>query len=264
MRVELESYARAFESITIGELDRRTRLQTRLDRKYFVDDGVLRRLTSALADEYRVLELDGRRLFRYDTVYFDTPALTTYRQHHQGRRRRFKCRTRLYVDSGLCFFEVKLRDGRGRTVKQKLALDRTEHGRLNPEAAGFLARELSRAYGYAPPGPLEPGLVTFYRRLTLAHAERRERVTCDVELGFAIPGGPTYGVRPGRVLVETKSARGNSVADRVLRRLGATPVATCSKYCLGVALAHPAVVNNRFRPLLRRHFDAEAARHLAA
>jgi len=30
----------------------------------------------------------------------------------------------------------------------------------------------------------------------------------------------------------------------------------CSKYCLGVALAHPALPTNPYRPLLRRYFDA--------
>ena len=29
----------------------------------------------------------------------------------------------------------------------------------------------------------------------------------------------------------------------------------CSKYCLGVALAHPALPTNPYKPLLRRHFD---------
>jgi hypothetical protein len=264
MRLELESFSRSFETITMAQLDEGAQLQTRTDLKYVVDAAVLRRLGGALAAEYRVLELEGRRLFHYDSVYFDSPDLVTYRQHHQGRRRRFKCRTRLYADSGLCFFEVKLKDGRGRTVKRKLALDRAEHGRLRTETRAFLADQLRRAYGHAAPDELEPVLGTSYRRLTLACPERRERVTCDVELVFSAVDGRSYGVRPGRLLVETKSARGNGLADRLLRRAGAAPVASCSKYCLGIALAHPAVVNNRFRPLLRRHFDAAAAGHLAA
>jgi len=33
-------------------------------------------------------------------TYVDTPDLLTYRQHLQGRRRRYKVRTRAYLDSG--------------------------------------------------------------------------------------------------------------------------------------------------------------------
>lgn len=255
MRVELDRLARSFAPITLAELDGRAELQTRTDLKYVVDVGVLRSLTAALASEYRVLELSGGSLRRYHTVYFDTPTLTTYRQHHQGRRKRFKCRTRLYAESRLCFFELKLRNGRGQTVKRRLALDCSQHGRLTPEARTFLETELDRAYGCVAPGALEPALVTVYRRLTLVSRDRRERVTCDVELELSAPAGQASRLRPGRVLLETKSAVGNGLADRLLQRLGARPVASCSKYCLGVALAHPDVVDNRFRPLLRRHFE---------
>ena len=255
MRAELATLTRRFDAVTLAELEGAAQLQTRTDRKYFLDLSVLGQLAAALADEYRILDLDGRRLFDYHTVYFDTPTLTTYRQHQQGRRRRFKCRTRLYADSGLCFFEVKLKDGRGRTVKRKLALRGSEHGSLSVEARIFLADKLGGAYGCSAPAGLEPVLTTVYRRLTLVRREAEERVTCDVELAFSSPDGRRYGVLPGRVLVETKSERGRSFADRLLPRLGARPVGSCSKYCLGVALTRSDVVDNRLRPLLRRHFE---------
>ena len=55
-----------------------------------------------------MLQIDRRRSFDYESVYFDTPDLSTYRAHVQRRRLRFKARTRTYTDSGLCMFEVKL------------------------------------------------------------------------------------------------------------------------------------------------------------
>lgn len=58
------------------------------------------------------------------------------------------------------------------------------------------------------------------------------------------------------VIVETKSARGDAAADRVLRRLGARPEDALSKYCLGVGLTHADVRRNPLLPLLRRHFLA--------
>ena len=46
-------------------------------------------------------------------------------------------------------------------------------------------------------------------------------------------------MRPDHVLIEAKSATGLGTVDRLLPRLGARPLTMCSKYCLGVALAHP-------------------------
>ena len=57
----------------------------------------------------------------------------------------------------------------------------------------------------------------------------------------------------GMAIVESKSARGDALADRVLRELGHRAQPSCSKYCLGVALTRP-VAGNSLRPLLRRHF----------
>jgi hypothetical protein len=46
-----------------------------------------------------VLEIDGARSFAYDSTYFDTPDLDAYLLAATRRRRRFKVRTRTYVDS---------------------------------------------------------------------------------------------------------------------------------------------------------------------
>jgi hypothetical protein len=254
------------EPISLAELDARAALGARVDQKYVVDALVFDRLVAGLAGEHLALEVAGSRAFRYETIYFDTPALLTYHQHHQGRRRRFKCRTRLYADSGLCAFEVKLRDGRGRTVKRKLALDRAQHGSLGAEARSFLDEVLRETYGTPAPADLRPTVATSFTRLTLAGRTGPERLTCDVALAFAAGEGERFAIVPGMVLLETKTRRGNGAADRALRRLGARPVGACSKYCLGVALAHPGVRRNRFSRLLRRHFEvvAPAAASVAA
>ena len=70
----------------------------------------------------------------------------------------------------------------------------------------------------------------------------------------ACPKG-TVLVRPGTVILESKSRDGDALADRILRALGARPAESCSKYCAGVALTHAGVPANPMRPLLRRHFS---------
>jgi VTC domain len=252
---ELQQHVEGFEPIALGALERRAELQLRVDRKYIVEHDTLARLFDQVGRDYVALEIDGERLQRYDSIYFDTPELMGYRHHLQGRRKRFKCRTRLYGGE-TCFFDLKLKGRRGETLKHRLPLSVLDHGSLGPRASFFLRRKLLEEYGAVAPAELVPILHTSFARLTLAHASRPERLTFD----FGIEAGPDggeerYRMRPGRVLIESKSAAGLGQVDRLLPRLGARPLSMCSKYCLGVALAHPALPTNPYRPLLRRHFD---------
>jgi hypothetical protein len=252
---ELGRTAASFAPIPLEVLNRQAELATRSERKYILDEAALGPLVAALTPHYTILEIGGERVFPYDTVYFDTPAWTTYRHHVQDRRRRFKCRTRLYPATGSCFFEVKLKGGRGETIKRRLAVDPEEHGFLTSRALDFLEQELSISYRTSAPAALAPALRTYYRRLTLAGRAAAERLTLDFELAFACHS-EKHAIRPGRILLECKTAAGLGEADRVLQRLGVRPITSCSKFCLGVALTHPELRDNPFRPLIRRHFDA--------
>ena len=85
--------------IGLAELTERAALQTRVDRKYVLPSREWRRCSPRSAGHARVLEIDGMRSFRYESIYFDTPDLTSYRLTAHRRRRRFKVRTRTYLDS---------------------------------------------------------------------------------------------------------------------------------------------------------------------
>lgn len=70
---------------SLAEVTERAELQTRIDRKYLVPVDAVADLVSGLG-RFAVLEIDGLRGFRYESVYFDTPDLLTYRAHlHDAR-----------------------------------------------------------------------------------------------------------------------------------------------------------------------------------
>lgn len=240
--------------VTLGELERRAALQVRLDRKYIVGHEVFADLLGALDGSHGVLDIAGDRVFSYDTTYFDTETLLCYRAHVQGRRRRFKARSRLYVESGRCVFEVKLRGRCGETIKHALAQAPGEHGVLTPEARAFVGGHV-QSFASDAVGSLEPCLATRYRRITLVALERPERLTCDLDLRFSTAGGEHGRLAEGCVLIETKSGGGRSAADVALSRLAARPLDSLSKYCVGIALSGQDLPTNPFRRLLRRHFD---------
>ncbi len=92
---------RHLPAIGLEELNAAAALQTRVDRKYVIPALQARQLLAVFEADLRILEMDGKRTFDYDSVYFDTPQLDSYLLAARGRRRRFKIRTRTYVDSAV-------------------------------------------------------------------------------------------------------------------------------------------------------------------
>ncbi|MBN1174812.1 MAG: VTC domain-containing protein, partial [Micromonosporaceae bacterium] len=100
------------EPISLEELNQQAALQTRVDRKYVLPLGEVEDLLQRIEESARVLEISELRSFGYESVYFDTLDWASYLLAAYRRRRRFKIRTRTYVDSGKCWLEVKTRGSR--------------------------------------------------------------------------------------------------------------------------------------------------------
>jgi hypothetical protein len=237
----------ALAPVDLAELVASAARQTRVDRKYVLPLAAADRVVAELgrAEGARVLETGGCRDFGYASLYLDTPELTGYHLAARGRRRRFKVRRRTYLDSGDAFVEVKTRGARGTTVKQRVPDD--------GEAATFVDAALGAA---GHPGvrsrDLRPVLATAYRRTTLLLPGTDDRVTVDTGLTWSLPGGDPLTL-PGLAVVETKTGAGASAADRLLWRRGHRP-ARISKYGTGLAALRGDLPDNRWWPVLRRHF----------
>ncbi|GAB7036941.1 MULTISPECIES: VTC domain-containing protein [Catenuloplanes] len=245
--------------IALDELVARAALLHRVDRKYVLSGAELSAFLDRLGDDTRVLEIDGRRTFRYRSDYLDTPALTSYLGAAHRRRRRFKIRFRRYEESGARFIEVKTRGNRGGTVKERIPHDAAT---LTPDGLAYVTAVLGAAGIPAAGLRLSPALTTRYRRTTLFLPGSGSRVTVDEELGWELPDGTARRV-PDRFVVETKSAGGASAADRVLWSLGRRPCPV-SKYATGLAALRPGLPANRWLPVLRRLAPVPTAHHLTA
>lgn len=248
---------RQFEPIGLQALNAKAAMLERLDNKYVVRAPVLAAAAPEMAGLFDVLEIDGQRSFTYDTCYFDDPDLRSYHDHHQGRRQRVKVRVRNYVDAGLCFVEVKLKDKRGSTVKKRMPYDPALYGTLDARALAHVERAYQGLYGRPFGKRLEPVLGMSYRRITLVAREGGERMTIDTGIRFnglaaAICSAPQRCTDDEVFIVETKSAHGHGIADAVLRRHHQHPTNGCSKYCVGMSLTGAVDRYNRFRPALRK------------
>jgi hypothetical protein len=228
-----------FAPISLAQMDG-VALQDRTDTKYVFHARLLYPALAALTEQYRILEIDGVRLHRYQTLYFDTADWVLYHRHHAGARNRYKVRSRRYVDTDLSCLEVKLKTKADRTIKSRL---RTAGlvAQLTPEASGFVRAHL-------PPGThdLMPRLWNGFSRITLVSTLRQERLTLDVSLRFL--GEQRTVALPGVVIAEVKQARHAHTSDfmRLMRAHHLRSVGF-SKYCIGVSLLYPDVKHNNFK-----------------
>lgn len=247
---ELARATAGLRSVTLADVLATADLQTRVDRKYVVPVDLCAAVLDEVADRLAVLQIEQTRLFRYESVYFDTPHLTAYRQHAHGRRRRVKVRTRTYLDSGECLLEFKSVGAHGETLKERYPYRFAHRAELDAEARALAQERVGHAISTAE---LRNVLTTSYRRTTLVDPVAGHRVTCDVALRFADPAGQHYGPLDGLVVLESKTVGSESPVDGVLRRLGSRPQ-SLSKYCIGMAVLDPRLPANRWNRELRRHF----------
>ncbi|WP_082159226.1 polyphosphate polymerase domain-containing protein [Micromonospora sp. HK10] len=246
---------REMPSVGLVELVDRAALLTRVDRKYVVPVEELPALLTELVPHARVLDIDGRRTFRYESVYFDTPRLASFHGAAYRRRRRFKVRTRTYLDSDHCWLEVKLSGARGSITKHRLPHPPADRGSVHP-GRSFVEETLRRESICAgSAAALAPVLVTDYRRATLLLPDSASRVTVDTDLSWR------HGERvlrlPGLAVVETKTGARAAPVDRMLWRRGIRPV-RISKYATGLAALRPELPDGPWRRTLRRHFHGIA------
>tara|TARA_B110000503_G_scaffold92493_1_gene139486 strand:- start:1009 stop:1878 length:870 start_codon:yes stop_codon:yes gene_type:complete len=247
----VELFTQSFAPISLENLNAKAEMMARIDNKYVVKSDDLMSLIPDFCGAFDVLDIKDQRAFIYDTRYFDDADSSAYYEHHQGRRRGFKVRVRNYVDAGLCFLEVKVKGQRGMTEKYRMPYDLDQLACLTPDAASFAEETYCHQYDKPFEYALRPSLDIRYQRITLVARAGGERMTIDTDLWFQSENR-IVGSGTGVFIVETKSANGRGLADRLLRTKGERPTRRCSKYCVGMAATGQVSRYNRFLPTLRK------------
>lgn len=245
-----------YQPITLEEMSG-IRLMNRTDTKFVTNIATLRKLLKLAVWQYRAQEIDGKRLARYYTMYFDTPDMQMYTCHHSGHANRQKLRIRSYVDSGLNFLEVKTKNNHKRTRKKRttmfdfdplaparnIAFD--SHDDNFKEYDSFLRENL-----WYKPETMEEAIENRFNRITLVNNNKTERLTIDTDLYFHnILTGNDCSL-PELAIIELK--RDGLVPSPILSLLNELRIKPLgfSKYCIGTALTNPDIRQNRFKQRL--------------
>lgn len=235
------------EPVSLEDVVEKAALMHRVDRKYLVALDTARSLVAALTDSHAVLQIDGRRSTTYRSTYFDTPTYSSSRSHVQGRRRRWKVRSRLYVEDQLCRIEVKTKNGRGGTIKTVAPSTPGRYARLAGAEHEFVQTVLATAHPEVDVSALVPTAEITYARTSLAEVEAGTRVTLDWNLLATLNGGDAW-IDENYLLIETKGGPVPARADRLLIGLGARPH-SFSKYVAATSLICPHIADNDMRRL---------------
>ncbi|NDW19791.1 VTC domain-containing protein [Dysgonomonas sp. 216] len=223
-----------FDCISLSEMEG-IRLMKRIDKKFVLPLNLLQQLLDKLTDDYFIQEIGNKRSFEYATLYYDTFDYEMFRAHQNGKLNRLKVRTREYVDSKLCFLEIKRKSNKGMTKKIRIANERPDLIQKQ-ESSEFLS--LNTPY---TPLSLEPKLWSLYDRITLVNKAKTERLTIDYNLCFRNNRTLRKASLPNMVIIEIKRERASvsPVMDK-LNQLRIKPTGM-SKYCLGVVLTEEPV-----------------------
>ena len=232
----------SFQPVSLKGMNK-IKLLNRQDTKFIFNFKKLPSLLEQLKDKYYVLEVEDLRITQYESQYFDTDDLRFYTQHHNGKLNRHKVRYRCYVESNTCYFEIKLKSNKGRTIKERIKKEKTN------EIKGKKAKQLLKKYIAVNPGDLSAKLWIYYSRITLAHKDFTERVTIDINLKF------TSKVREKSlsevIIAEVKQDKVSlsSPFIQLMRKEKIQPM-RLSKYCIGTILTNENIKYNRFKPKL--------------
>lgn len=235
-------------SITLREMEG-VKLLSRIDTKYLTSEATLLGvLSDALAAGYRALEADGVKISPYNSVYFDTPGLKMFLDHHNRRLVRQKVRTREYLNSGAAFLEIKRKNNHGRTKKKRIGI---EPGEMMNFAGDQAACDYLAGHSWFSAGDIRPVLSTAFSRITLVNPAMTERLTIDTSLLFTnFLTGKKVSLEDAVIIEIKQSGHSSSPMKGILLNHRVKPV-RMSKYCIAVTLTDPSVKSGRFKEKVR-------------
>ncbi len=231
-----------YSKVSLADLDQ-VRLMNRTDRKFCLHISQLPSVLEALNKQYSVLEINDETIFKYDNTYFDTPDNHMFLCHQNGKRNRYKIRLRNYVNSDDSFLEVKFKNNKGRTIKERIERPNFEHT-FSAEESYFI-KSASPYCGHQ----IEPKIQSNFNRFTLVNHHFTERVTVDILPGFKNQDKQI--ILHNLVIIEVKQSKSENPAlvNRVLQAHRIQPQGF-SKYCVGRSLLEDDLKKNNFKPLL--------------
>ena len=239
MASEINKLVGGFEVTRLEDM-KQIAFNERIDIKYFFSLKLLPWLISEIEENYRILKVEDTLIQPYKTVYYDTPSLNLYLDHHNGKLNRYKLRKRLYMANNISFAEIKFKSNRGITYKKRISTD-VNLEVLSEEDKIFFAKNTN-----LQADNLFPQATNYFNRITLVSKSERERITMDFNLKLERNGLEAN--LGNLVIAEVKKLRTEptTLMEKKLAKLGIKS-SSFSKYCTAIAMIEQNTKNNNFK-----------------
>ena len=228
-----------YETVSLEYLNERALLQNRIDKKFVLPFATLTKILQECKNEYYVLNIDGNCIFDYTNLYYDTPGLKYYHQHHSGRANRYKIRERIYENSGSQFIEVKQKKSNGKTYKYRVASENFEQ-----------SLEFLNQFSDINSTKLINTLKNNFKRITLLHKSKVEKVTIDFNINFEI--GADLISYDNILIAEIKTENNSNIDFCKIMKSYSVREGALSKYCLGMISLNNNIKHNNFKYLFSK------------
>lgn len=237
---EIYNILTSFGPISLKEMDA-VELMNRTDAKYVFNFKLLPEILNYSKTHYRVLEINGERLFSYKTTYYDTPGFKLFNNHVLGKLNRHKIRHRTYESTGVSYLEVKFKSNKNRTIKWRIKNE--INGSFDKNAIDFLTDRTQM-----DSSDLNAVITNSFKRITLVSIEDKTRITLDFDLTFA-RSDTTKIELPYLAIAELKQEgnNNNNFFIQILKKMRIRP-AGFSKYCIGSAMLYDIPRKSALKP----------------
>lgn len=233
-----------FHAIGLVETNEKAALLDRMDTKYAFRIDMLPSVLDACRENYDILDINGKRLLKYETTYFDTNLLYYYHAHHAGHGNRLKVRIRKYADDGACYLEVKHKNNKGITHKTRAVYAENLDISSQLKDTRFIRQQ------HLIKNNLEQTVLIHYMRITLVSKAGQERVTIDCHINFS--NAESQVSMPEYTVAEVKQAKSGPSHFTQLMKSKNIREGGISKYCLGIIGLYEHAKTNRFKPFLHQ------------
>ena len=235
---EIKNFVKKFDPITLSQMDE-VKLMNRADTKFTFRKNQLFEILPLMLDHYRILEIDDLRIQDYRCLYYDTEDRKFYIDHHNQRVNRNKIRFREYVNSGLTFMEIKLKNNKGKTIKKRKKVKKIPLV-LSQDHLEYMYNIIGNELNVVPKQWIN------FSRMTFVHKAYKERLTIDLDLNFKYDNREIF--MDDIVIAEVKQERVSRQSDfmRITKEMSILPM-RLSKYCFSTMKLESDIKQNRFK-----------------
>lgn len=253
MSTIFEENIKDFQPISLTDLNATASFLKRIDKKYLLNSTEFSEVIKDLNSEFKVLEIDGKKVFSYDNIYMDTPDYLFYNQHQNKQDSRTKVRTRFYVDSDLAFFEYKHKLD-GVTKKYRYKFPSSEHGLMTKWKKRFYEWVWQSVYDSWDAPDISPSIKTNYKRITMVSRDWEERLTIDFDIKATDlrKESPEIVDLKKLVIIESKSLKNDSIAGKIMKENNIEKATSCSKYALWIVYSGLAEKFDTFKETMEK------------